>query len=1523
MLVKVVVGKSPRGAFDYALGNGRRGSLDKQLTRFALEHPELATANRSAKLAAMFPEVAASDDGQTYLAGSRARIIGGNARGRKALRLAHEFERFRSFNPKVENILHHAILSAPEGVRPSVRRWRRVSRKYLAEMGYERSLFIVVQHRDKECDHIHIYASNVTIDGAVVRQWQNKRHAEAVVREICVEEGLQPLAPSRESLRHTLTRGEQEREKESGAPGVMKRLQDAVDEVIAEKKDDELTMTLFVTGLEARGVGVRPFFLGNKTLKGLTYELDGVHMKGSALGQGYKCGGVLARGVGYTEERDLPALLAAKKQSLEAEQERKIRLVAQLEKHPHELIAKPLVGGAHVEVCSRAGLTQPELASHETAKQLTQTLLDPHSGSLFAVKPKTDDLLSEIADYAHENAARLDKLTATRERVDSLRDELAQVAVELRSAAIESHPPYTIREVVSPVLSDALTSSSDKQIDDANGRMFDGEAASISEQVEAKTQLPKTVNVISAMPPLMREQVAMVAPVTPASGEDSPVIESSPRHEFTLNDNNLHLQQTQPALVEVITETISTLPPKPLPFVAVQTELVSNTADEDDAEIALSVIKDERVSADQISDAPAVMLPSASLNVETQDALQVESNAPALMLTDEVAATDVIAPRVPYEHVITGFNPRETQSTSEERLLVRWQCITSFVNADQVGRGQPHLSYDEQLEIVKSAEIESRILPLREQLHGIARIAARKKIDVPEVVGSRVEASLWIAEHDPAKHLANFTNTLRNSAHAHLEKHTDERAKIDVRYREVEAGCRLMLDVTNNQMNRSGSALTVALRPAEICDPEGLYAGTDTNSSRKAVVAASRLTEGDREQMMQKQGFCAEVRRCGDHLEVVVFEQVRERIRTLDNQTTGARFTAQRDSHIRLACDLHARESAGDALAARLELKHAERTLAVRAERTPVAVARTQVEQGVHDKRLIVLSTEQRAAAIREDVGAAAVRNPFISFARLDKLQNQALHRDDARDFAQLDGIRLAQAREDNVPARDKEATARLKAQVRLAELKHFVARAHEERTDESLHFRRVRVAGVHHSAFSGRGGVINEAPEQDEMWSLVDVAERERRARVRIKICDDEVMQHTGKNIDIIRRALGGKSNSSAIVEDRLHPLGHPVEHLAERNSPPIPLEKDPIYRAYYNLVRNMHEATEPLRTMCESRLEAMEKLERLREVRARVNEELQKQIENSAGVTARRGEVCEILRHADQQNDLSHADYHATKPTYSEREILQMRDFAMDTNQPEVLREAETLTRVGHSKGMMPEENLYARALARETIAATRSMTAQIEVFNLARQPDAETSTSGREAVPVRVTMEGETRAMTLGDAEQAAPEVRAQVEKEVARLEARAAQRVAEANVFHRAATAEVDDYVALAGKAELPLPQFTPKEYAEAEAFGRRNAETPEIAQMRNEVGDIARFALQERRVTDPTMHAGDEELLVREGEPEAIVNTADIPSKIQLTASEPQVQPALNLVELVQEFQAEQQVAQQQLQMMISTQSKVL
>jgi hypothetical protein len=232
-------------------------------------------------------------------------IVASSMAGQDPRSLAREFGFAREANEAVTKPVFHASLSADPTDQVTPGQWWSIAETYMEKMGYGESLWVAVRHRDTEHDHIHLIASRISHDGSRVKDFQDRKRGEAIVRDLEREHGLHQVAPSRKAERTAITRDELAAFERTGEVSVKTRLQ----EHLAIAARDQPTMGEFAERLAAQGVALRVQVASTGRVSGISFQLDEVAFKGSDLGRAYSWKGLQEKlGVSYEASRDLSTL---------------------------------------------------------------------------------------------------------------------------------------------------------------------------------------------------------------------------------------------------------------------------------------------------------------------------------------------------------------------------------------------------------------------------------------------------------------------------------------------------------------------------------------------------------------------------------------------------------------------------------------------------------------------------------------------------------------------------------------------------------------------------------------------------------------------------------------------------------------------------------------------------------------------------------------------------------------------------------------------------------------------------------------------------------------------------------------------------------------------------------------------------------------------------------------------------------------------------------------------------------------
>ena len=255
-----------------------------------------------------------------------ARLIGGNMLGRNAYELAAQFRVSEALNDRVERPVFHASLSLPSREKLTDNQWSDLAQRYLEKMDFDEDhQWVAYRHSDTEHEHIHIIASRISVvDGHAATQEYDYYRSQEAIRELEKEFDLQPVPCSwqqSQKMPQSEVKGrrpklETDRGKESKAK--IDRTKQFLQSAISFETRDHPSFSKFVSRLNDQGirVGIKQTRTGK--IQGISYEMDGVALRGSRLGSSYTWNGIQNKlGVTVEAGRDRAALNQAAAQHTE------------------------------------------------------------------------------------------------------------------------------------------------------------------------------------------------------------------------------------------------------------------------------------------------------------------------------------------------------------------------------------------------------------------------------------------------------------------------------------------------------------------------------------------------------------------------------------------------------------------------------------------------------------------------------------------------------------------------------------------------------------------------------------------------------------------------------------------------------------------------------------------------------------------------------------------------------------------------------------------------------------------------------------------------------------------------------------------------------------------------------------------------------------------------------------------------------------------------------------------------------
>lgn len=222
-----------------------------------------------------------------------AEIIGGNLSGVTTGDIAEELDAIASQRPDIKKPVWHSSLSAVVGEKLSDEKWNEIAQDYMKSLGFDidKTPYMVVRHRDKPYEHVHIEASRVALDQSVYLGRNENLKATKITQQLEKKHGLiRTKGPGYDPLtgrivRHeddsstkSLTPGERKMSERTGKISPRQRLQ----EIITTAVESRPTQQEYERRLTQAGV---KFKLSSN---GYSYSIENVPFKGSQLGTAFK-----------------------------------------------------------------------------------------------------------------------------------------------------------------------------------------------------------------------------------------------------------------------------------------------------------------------------------------------------------------------------------------------------------------------------------------------------------------------------------------------------------------------------------------------------------------------------------------------------------------------------------------------------------------------------------------------------------------------------------------------------------------------------------------------------------------------------------------------------------------------------------------------------------------------------------------------------------------------------------------------------------------------------------------------------------------------------------------------------------------------------------------------------------------------------------------------------------------------------------------------------------------------------------
>lgn len=121
----------------------------------------------------------------------RGAIVGGNLAGVTARELSKEFGASRRLRQSLGKAVAHVSLSVPPGERKiEDEEWSNIAEKVAIGLGFYESSRVLIKHTDTDHQHVHLVLCRVDRNGQTVKDSNDYRRTEAILRRIEIDHEL-------------------------------------------------------------------------------------------------------------------------------------------------------------------------------------------------------------------------------------------------------------------------------------------------------------------------------------------------------------------------------------------------------------------------------------------------------------------------------------------------------------------------------------------------------------------------------------------------------------------------------------------------------------------------------------------------------------------------------------------------------------------------------------------------------------------------------------------------------------------------------------------------------------------------------------------------------------------------------------------------------------------------------------------------------------------------------------------------------------------------------------------------------------------------------------------------------------------------------------------------------------------------------------------------------------------------------------------------------------------------------------
>jgi hypothetical protein len=189
--------------------------------------------------------------------------------------MIRDFNAGRAANTRLGKCVWHTSLSFQDQL--SSEQMLLVARDWMEGMGIlNKTQYVILRHTDTLHHHLHIIANRIADDGSTISDSNNWKRSEALCKQLVLKYKLTPV-PEVRNENHI------NRDKLKGRDLMKSDLNRSISKILRECKSVED----FEKGLSLQGFQSLIRYNPDRSIRGISFERDGVKIKGSDINRGY------------------------------------------------------------------------------------------------------------------------------------------------------------------------------------------------------------------------------------------------------------------------------------------------------------------------------------------------------------------------------------------------------------------------------------------------------------------------------------------------------------------------------------------------------------------------------------------------------------------------------------------------------------------------------------------------------------------------------------------------------------------------------------------------------------------------------------------------------------------------------------------------------------------------------------------------------------------------------------------------------------------------------------------------------------------------------------------------------------------------------------------------------------------------------------------------------------------------------------------------------------------------------------